>query len=335
MVAREFLRHPELEQRYGKAGREKCLQDAGYHLAYLGEAIAAGCTELFDDYIAWAKVMLAKRGIPATDLAGLLTTMTESLREELPPEFSRVAGEYLETAHQRLPGFPDDVPTFIPAGSALAPLAVEFLRLLLRGERHLASPLILDAVQQGVPVRDLYLQVFQRTQREIGRLWQVNEISVAQEHYASAATQLIMSQLYPHIFGAEKTRGTLVATCVAGDLHEIGARMVGDFFEMDGWHTHYLGANVPAQGVMQTLVDRQATCLAISATITSHVGAVETLIAAVRRRPECAGVHILVGGYPFNVAPMLWRKVGADGFGRDAQEALTIGNRLASEALAA
>ena len=51
MVAREFGRHPELEQRYGKIGREKCLQDAGYHLAYLAQAIAADSTDLFIDYI--------------------------------------------------------------------------------------------------------------------------------------------------------------------------------------------------------------------------------------------------------------------------------------------
>ena len=41
IVAREFLRHPELEARYGKAGRDKCLQDAGYHLSYLAQAISA------------------------------------------------------------------------------------------------------------------------------------------------------------------------------------------------------------------------------------------------------------------------------------------------------
>jgi len=58
----------------------------------------------------------------------------------------------------------------------------------------------------------------------------MNEVSVAQEHYCTAATQLIMSQLYPHIFAGEKTERTLIATCVAGDLHEIGIRMVSDLF---------------------------------------------------------------------------------------------------------
>jgi MerR family transcriptional regulator, light-induced transcriptional regulator len=184
-------------------------------------------------------------------------------------------------------------------------------------------------------VRDIYLHVFQRTQYEIGRLWQVNQISVAQEHYCTAATQLIMSQLYPYVFGGEKTHGTLVAACVAGELHEIGARMVCDFFEMDGWNTYYLGANVPTPDVVEALIERQAAVLAISATITYHVRAVEALIIAVRGAPECDSVKILVGGYPFKVAPELWRDIGADGSAPDAQAAVILAKRFASQPLAA
>ena len=63
---------------------------------------------------------------------------------------------------------------------------------------------------------------------------------MAQEHYCTAATQLIMSQLYPYIFTTGKNGRVLVGTCVSGDLHEIGVRMVSDFFEMEGWDTFYL-----------------------------------------------------------------------------------------------
>lgn len=227
----------------------------------------------------------------------------------------------------------DAIPCFIVEGTPLAPLAREYLQALLRGERHIASKLILDAAQNGIAIRDLYLQVFQLTQYEIGRLWQMNQISVAQEHYCTAATQLIMSQLYPYVFSGEKTRGTLVATCVSGDLHEIGIRMVSDFFEMDGWHTYYLGANAPASDVVQAVIQRQADALAISATMIHHLGAVESLIAEMRRRPECRQVRILVGGHPFKTDPDLWKVVGADGSAPDAECAIRLANRLTSKSL--
>jgi methanogenic corrinoid protein MtbC1 len=335
MVEREFVRHPELEQRYGKTVRDRMTEDTRYHLAYLAQAVSVNRAELFVGYISWAKVMLAKRGVPALYLATLLASMKESIRAELPAEFRDLPCEHLDLALSRLPTLPDDVASFIVEKNPFAPLATAYLEALLRGERDVATQLILDESGRGTAVRDLYLHVFQPTQYELGRLWQLNQINVAQEHYCSAATQLIMSQLYPRICGATKTRGTLVSACVAGDLHEIGARMVSDLFEMDGWHTHYLGANVPTLSVIQTVVRLRATVLAISATITCHVRAVVDLIAAVRRTPECARLKILVGGFPFKVAPDLWRDVGADGSARDGEDALVLANQLSSEALAA
>ncbi len=221
-----------------------------------------------------------------------------------------------------------DAPSHLQPDAPHAPLTRSYLDALLAGDRRRASTLILDAVAAGVSVRDIYLHVFQRAQYEVGRLWQVHDISVAQEHYCTAATQLIMSQLYPHIFAVENTGGTLVATCVSGDLHEIGVRMVADFFEMDGWNTFYLGANTPDADVVGTLIERKPDVLAISATISTHVRAVSTLINSVRANEQCRGVKILVGGYPFVVAPELSRTIGADGWAGDAQAAIVLANQL-------
>jgi methanogenic corrinoid protein MtbC1 len=210
----------------------------------------------------------------------------------------------------------------------LVQLAGDYLQALLEGERDRASQLILQAVDIGIPIKDIYLHVFQSCQHEIGRLWQTNQISVAQEHFCSAATQLIMSQLYPHILSAEKGRGSMVATCVGGELHEIGVRMVADFFEMEGWDTYYLGANTPARSVLRTIEERNADLLCVSATITFNIQAASDLIGQVRASEAGKGIRILVGGRPYNVAEELWRQTGADGFGRDAQAAVDLAAQL-------
>ena len=328
LVEREFAAHPELTQRYGAIGREKSLQDAGYHLAYLAEAVARGDATLFADYIGWAKVMLARRGVRSSDLAFHLECLRDVLPGVLPAELCPPAQAMLDHALRRLPAMPEELDSLIEPGSPHALLAQQYLQALLAGERQRASRLILDAAERGVPVKALYLDVFQRTQREIGRLWQENRISVAQEHYCTVATQLIMSQLYPRIFSGEKTHGAFVATCVSGDLHEIGVRMVADFFEMEGWDTFYLGANTPDESVVKTLIERRAVVLGISATITYHLHNVERLIRAVRDTPECSDTAILVGGYPFNLSPDLWRGIGADGWSQDADGAIALAGRL-------
>ena len=200
--------------------------------------------------------------------------------------------------------------------------------MLVACERHAAGSLILDAVESGMAIRDVYLQVFQPCQRELGRLWQSGQITAAQEHYCTAATQLIMSQLAPRLFTTERNGRRAVVACVAGETHEVGTRMVADLLELAGWDTIYLGGNVPVRGVVQTLVEHRVDLLAASATMTYHLPAVIDLIAAVRAEPACSGVKVMVGGRLFDAEPGLWQRVGADGHAADAGDACRFADRL-------
>jgi methanogenic corrinoid protein MtbC1 len=218
--------------------------------------------------------------------------------------------------------------SYLHDDAPLSDVARQFMTDLLAGERASATQLILDTIENGTPVRDIYLHVFQNTQREIGRLWETNQVTVAQEHFCTAATQMIMAQLYPHIFNTERIGRRMVATCVSGELHEIGVRMVADFFEMEGWDTYYVGSNAPATSIISTIETYNVDVLGISATMYFHVSEVKKLVEKVRGNPVGHHVKILVGGYPFLVTPGLWEKIGADGFGRDAQEAIALANQL-------
>ena len=240
----------------------------------------------------------------------------------------RVVAPYLEAALRTLPDVPTALPSVLDGDDALSELARQYLRALLRAERHEASRLILDAVRAGVAVSDIYLQVFQRCQREVGRLWQLKQITVAQEHYCTAATQVTMAQLYPYLFALPKNGRRLVAASVGGELHEVGLRLLTDLFEADGWDTLYLGANVPAGSVVQTVEQHRPDLLVISVTMTFHLASVEQLIALVRSSEAGKGVKVMAGGHPFNVDSELWRRVGADGHAADAGEALDVANRL-------
>jgi methanogenic corrinoid protein MtbC1 len=329
VVERKYAQDPEFWGRYGAMGRQRCLEDADYHFAYLAEALSASDPLLLMDYLKWVKVLFQGLGFSDDVLTTTLACMLEVSREQLPLDLHPPVAAYLEAGLNNLPRLPSAIPTFLGEEAPLAPLAGAYLQALLQGERNTASRLILDAVARGTGIKDIYLQVFQSSQHEIGRLWQTNQLSVAQEHYCTAATQLIMSQLYPHIFATEKIGRRLVAASVGGELHEIGIRMVADFFELEGWDTYYVGANTPAESVLRTIDERDAHVLAISATMTFHIRPVVELIARVRDMSR--QTIILVGGYPFNVSSDLWRSVGADGHARDADAAVVAANRMFGE----
>ncbi len=326
VVARQYERQPEIWRPYGDPGRAKSVRDARYHLEYLAEALDAGDPTLFTAYLAWVKVLFANLRFPETVLPVTLECIYQVLAEQLPETTRAPALALIETGLQSLAEAPTVLPTYLSSDTPLDRLACAYLEALLTGNRRAASHMILDAVEKGTPVKDIYLRVFQPVQYEIGRLWQTNQISVAQEHFCTAATQVVMSQLYPYIFTGKRQDRRLLATCVGGELHEIGARMVADFFEMEGWDTYFLGANTPTESVLREAEMRRADLLAVSCTITLHIGRVRELIAAARQSGLSA--RILVGGYPFNTTRELWRSVGADGYAPDAQEAIAVAERL-------
>lgn len=197
-----------------------------------------------------------------------------------------------------------------------------YLTALRRGDRRTALSVARSALQHGVDIRDLYMGVFQPAMHEIGRLWETNEVTVAQEHLATAITQSVMAQLYPMADVRPPVGRRLVSTCIGGELHEIGIRMITDFFDLEGWDVYYLGANMPVDDVVNLVNEEQAHVLAISVTLNGHVLKARSLIQAVRHSPIGSQITIIVGGRPFNTAPEMYKTIGADLTAPDARQAV-------------
>ena len=214
--------------------------------------------------------------------------------------------------------------------SPMSPLAREYLELLLAGKREEASRLVHRAVTEGQGVGEIYRSVFERTLKEVGLMWMQNRLDVAMEHYFSASTQLIMSQLYPYITEAtrEKKDTVCLAIAVCGEFHDIGARMVADFMEMDGWRTFFLGNNLCTEDIVKAAMDYNPDLLALSATMFFNVESIARAIRAIRAAEGLGDLVILVGGRSFNQDPELWKKLDADGFAPDAEQAVKLANRL-------
>jgi MerR family transcriptional regulator, light-induced transcriptional regulator len=217
----------------------------------------------------------------------------------------------------------------VDADAAFAADAAAFLEELLEGRRTDALARVDRLLDDGATVEDLYLRVFEPVLHEAGHRWQTNRISVAQEHYVTAATRLAMSRLYPRIFRAPRIGRTLVATCVGGERHEVGLHMVADLFELAGWDTHFLGADGPSRSVAELASHRHADLVAVSATLPSHREESARMVAVLRSSIEAP---ILVGGRLFQLEPDLWRTIGADASARSAADAVEVGTRLVAQA---
>jgi methanogenic corrinoid protein MtbC1 len=298
------------------------LRDLRLHLRHVAEAIAYEEPRLFRDYRAWFTTTSAHHGTPPEVVKGAFRSLEHAVLERIPGSALFLA-ECFDDRPVTLPG----LDAGFPPGGPLGDLARDFLEAILHGDRMRASRMVLDAVgEEGHDVQDVYLRLFQPVLRELGRLWQTGRIGVGEEHLATAITQLVMSQLAAHVMTPGKNGGVVVLASVSGELHDVGIRMVSDFLEMEGWETFCVGASVPPESLIQMVVDRRAHVLALSATLMLHLRRVSELIARMKARR--GSVKVLVGGHPFNLAPSLAHRVGADAFARDAADAVAAAARL-------
>ncbi|NTV65609.1 MAG: cobalamin-binding protein, partial [Oscillochloris sp.] len=144
-------------------------------------------------------------------------------------------------------------------------LQADYLRAVLSSSGRDADRVITTALDHAVTPQRIYLDIFQPTAYAIGQLWQRNKVSVAQEHLATAIVERQMGELRPLFRPLRERQRSLVLGCVPDEWHRVGARMVADFLEADGWTVHYLGANVPLKDLVGMARETQANMVGLSA----------------------------------------------------------------------
>ncbi|MEW6259996.1 MAG: cobalamin-dependent protein [Thermodesulfobacteriota bacterium] len=180
-----------------------------------------------------------------------------------------------------------------------------FLEALLAGNRKQTIDVVRSAQRSGIGILDLYVDVFQEAMYEIGRLWETHVITVADEHMATAITQYVMSILYQEMDFRNEPKGRAVITGVQGEIHQIGANMVADVLEAEGWNVRFLGTNVPPDGVLEAVVDHRAHLLGVSATMFFHLPHVIELIRRLREEVHTVCPRVLLGGAAFRMLPRM------------------------------
>jgi methanogenic corrinoid protein MtbC1/ActR/RegA family two-component response regulator len=294
-------------------------------LDFLAAAIECGELEAFRDYGAWAARVLKARDILPGFLAENLEQIGHNLQLRLPAPDAAFGEAFIRAGVEgtRLDG---GAAGEAPAGK-LAQLAGIYTGAAIGGSRQAAFNLILEAVREGHPVIDIYSDVLQVAMHKIGRMWEANEITVAQEHMATVITQFVVAQLYPLIDHSQAPRGRIVITGVQGEFHQVGANMVADVLEASGWDVRFLGTDTPMQGVLDAIEEHEAGILGISATMLFSIPNVARLVASVRDKFG-SRFPIMLGGAAFRSAPGLFKELGANACGLDLQSAITFAAEL-------
>jgi methanogenic corrinoid protein MtbC1 len=328
-AARAFVQaQPRLAARYAPDPFSKWREHMAGRLSDLAAAICLNAPGIFGLQVAWTRQAFVARGVPTEDLVASLDVLEGVLIRELPEPDLIAAKACFAAARDAIAGGEAVPPASLSVATTEGRLAAEYLVAILEGDRRKASRLVMDAVQRGMPVRTAYLQVLLPVQREVGRMWHINELSVAEEHFATSTTRAVMAQLMSVAAVAPANHRVILLAAVEGNTHDLGVRAVADFFEMAGWRVIELGANVPAADLVRAAIDYSVDIVAISAAMPSQIGTIEASIAMLRAQLGDSCPPVIVGGTAFCSCEEVWHKVGAAAFTNDIDEAIAAAARL-------
>ena len=311
-----------LYHQQSESSLQKCKRDIRYTIEFTLESIESKHVNILLHYYQWLYQTLSQYDVHLESIFSMFEALKITLKAYLSPQdyafLDSIKVDELKVVAQNNQGME----------KPLLPKAKIYLDYLLKKDRFGANQAIQQAIQQGTTLHSVYLDIIQPAMIEIGRLWQIREISVADEHMATVITQYVMTQLYPIIFATPKNGHRMVALALGSELHEIGIRMVADYFEYHGFETIYLGANVPVVKVIQTIQDEQVELVAISVTISTHLSNLKELIQAIRQADESKLIKIIIGGQAVMRIPNAVEYFQVDGFAFDAASAYELGVKL-------
>ena len=253
--------------------------------------------------------------------------IADELRLRLPPSVGLEVAEFVESGLNAALAGKHEAAERAGNSGPLSRVQGLYLQAILHGHRQAAVGIAVETASRGHSVTDIMADVLQESMYEVGRLWETNRLSVAQEHMATAITQYVIAHLYPLIQTAPSQRGRMVITGVEGEQHQVGPNMVADVLESAGWDVRFLGANTPFAAVLQAVEEHHADVLGISATMLFNLPNVRRLIENARA-VHGQSLRFILGGSAFRAVPNLYTELGAAGIALDVRAALQLAASL-------
>jgi len=122
------------------------------------------------------------------------------------------------------------------------------------------------------------------------------------------------------------SKGTVVIGTVEGDIHDLGLRIVASMLKANGFKVYDIGINKKSVDFIDKAKEVNADIIAVSSLMTTTMPFMKDLIEALQAAKLRDKFFIIVGGGP--VTERWSKEIGADGYGRDATEAVKVAKEL-------
>lgn len=207
-----------------------------------------------------------------------------------------------------------------------------FMQALLKGDRRTALEI---SGQEAVHPEDLerfYEETMKPAMYRIGEMWASGNVAVSEEHLASALGNMIVSSQYIRVMEDSKpVKGRILVTTASDEYHVLGAQMLANTLEADGWEVDFLGANTPSSDLVRYIEESSPDIVAISATMPFNLIKVQEVVDRIREEFQRKRPRIMLGGLAFMGQRELVGHMGGDGYAENSSEAKELAEQWRGE----
>jgi len=195
-------------------------------------------------------------------------------------------------------------------------------------DKDKAISLAKKAIDENMNLLDVVEKGFGAGIRRIGDLWDEGEFFLPELMLGGNIVQESMELLLPHLKANKEdiTSGKVVIATIEGDIHSIGKTIVATMLSANGFEVYDLGADVSAEKIIRTALEKNANIIGVSALLTTTMIGQKKLIETLKERGIRDKFKVILGGAP--VTQNWVNECQADGYADNAIEAVKLIKKL-------
>ena len=206
-------------------------------------------------------------------------------------------------------------------------LFTEIKDIVVAGKHTEVEVLVEKAIADGANLDNLINNALITAMDVVGQRFAASEIFVPEMLVSAMTMKKGLDIIKPLLKEDEsQSKGKVVLCTVKGDLHDIGKNLVAMMLEGAGFEVIDLGVDSTVDTVMSKIKQLQPDVLGLSALLTTTMPEMEKVINALKKQGIRDRVSVMIGGAP--VSADFAEKIGADAYGEDAAEAVTIARKM-------
>ena len=205
----------------------------------------------------------------------------------------------------------------------------KLIQAIINGDEARAKKITEDVLAAGMDPLDVVKQGAFKAMDIIGEKWRKFEIFLSHVMLAADAMKSVMAVLLPKIAAEQKSKlslGRVVIGTVSGDIHDIGKNLVATLLSVAGFEVHDIGVDIPSKDFIEKAKEFNADIIAMSCLLSTSMYFQRDIIQYLKDAGLREKYYVIVGGGP--VTPDWASEIGADGWGKYADDAVTVCKKL-------